>query len=243
MNALFRKSMLAASVLILVFCSVGTVSAEESVVDDTWKFDAEIYFWGASIGGKSASGSDVDVELDDILDNLKFAAMGVAAVRKGKWSLNTDVIYLTTEENSTVASGVRASVDLSNWVVTPFVGYNLFDTERINLDILGGARYLYLKAELEVGTARAEDSGGNWDGIIGVRGDVNLTEKWFLPYHFDIGTGESQVTWQAFGGIGYRFKWFDAAVAYRYLSWDFDDNKALNDLYLHGPFAGVRFSF
>ena len=243
MNALFRKSMLAASVLILVVCSVGTVSAEESAVDETWKFDAEIYFWGASIGGKSASGSDVDVELDDILDNLKFAAMGVAAVRKGKWSLNTDVIYLTTEENSTVASGVRASVDLYNWVVTPFVGYKLVDTDRIDLDILGGARYLYLKAELEVGAARAEDSGGNWDGIIGVRGDVNLTDKWFLPYHFDIGTGESQVTWQAFGGIGYRFKWFDVAVAYRYLSWDFDDNKAVDDLYLHGPFAGVRFSF
>ena len=51
-----------------------------------WEFDAEIYFWGASIGGKSASGSDIDVEIDDILDNLKFAVMGVAAVRKGKWS-------------------------------------------------------------------------------------------------------------------------------------------------------------
>jgi len=243
MKALFRKSMSTLAVLTLIVWSAGTVSAEESTLDDTWKFDAAVYFWGASIGGKSASGSDIDVELDDILDNLKFAAMGVAAVRKGRWSLNTDVIYLTTEENSTVASGVRASVDLYNWVVTPFVGYNLLDTERIDLDILGGARYLYLNAELEVGAARAKDSGGNWDGIIGVRGDVNLTDKWFLPYHLDIGTGESDLTWQAFGGIGYRFKWFDVAAAYRYLRWDLDDNQSIDDLYFHGPFIGLRFSF
>jgi len=243
MKALFRKSILTASILILIVCSAGTVSAEESAVDETWKFDAEIYFWGASIGGNSASGSDIDVAIDDILDNLKFAAMGVAAVRKGKWSLNTDLIYLDMEDSATLAPGVGANLELFGWVVTPFVGYSLVNTERIRLDILGGARYLNLKADLRVGSARAEDSGGNWDGIIGVRGDVNLTEKWFLPYHFDIGTGESDLTWQAFGGIGYRFKWFDAAVAYRYLSWDFDDNKALDDLYFHGPFAGIRFSF
>jgi hypothetical protein len=117
------------------------------------------------------------------------------------------------------------------------------DTERINLNILGGARYLSLEADLRVESERAENSGGNWDGIVGVRGDVNLTEKWFLPYHFDIGTGEADLTWQAFGGVGYRFKWFDVAAAYRYIRWDFDDNKALDDLYFHGPFVGLRFSF
>jgi hypothetical protein len=88
LKALFRKSILAASILVLIICSVGTVFAEESAVDEAWKFDAEVYFWGASIGGNSASSSDIDVRLDDILDNLKFAVMGVAAVRKGKWSLN-----------------------------------------------------------------------------------------------------------------------------------------------------------
>jgi hypothetical protein len=230
-------------ILILVFFSIGAASAEESAAEQAWEFNAKLYFWGASIGGKSTSGSDVDIEIDDILDSLEFAVMGVAAVRKGKWSLNADVIYLDMAGSSNVAPGVRASVDLSGWVVTPFAGYNLIDSERLVLDILVGPRYLYLKADLKAGAARAKDSGYNWDGVIGVRGDVNLTEKWFLPYHLDVGTGDSQVTWQAFGGIGYRFEWFDAAAAYRYLRWDFDDNKTFDDLYFHGPFVGIRFSF
>jgi hypothetical protein len=243
MKALFRNSILASLILVLVICCIGIVFAEESGVDDTWKFNAAVYFWGASIGGKSASGSDIDVKIDDILDNLEFAVMGLATVRKGRWSLNTDLIYLDIEDSATIGPGQSASVGLSGWVVTPFVGYNLVNTERIYLNILGGARYLSLETDLKVRSARAENSGGNWDGIVGVRGDVNLTEKWFLPYHFDIGTGEADLTWQAFGGVGYRFKWFDVAAAYRYIRWDFDDNKALDDLYFHGPFAGIRFSF
>jgi hypothetical protein len=43
--------------------------------------------------------------------------------------------------------------------------------------------------------------------------------------------------------VGYRFKWFDLVAAYRYLRWNFSDNKALDNLYLYGPAAGIRFRF
>lgn len=243
MKRLIKRSSCIPSILILVVCAVGTVTAEESALNDAWEFDAAVYFWGASIGGESASGSGIDIDLEDILDNLEFAFMGSAGMRRGKWSLITDVIYLNIEDSDTIGRGVGAKVELSGWVVTPFLAYNLIDTERMSLDALAGARYLYLKADLNVGRLRAEASGSNWDGIIGIRGGVNLTEKWFLPYHLDIGAGESDMTWQAFGGVGYRFKWFDVVAAYRYLRWDFDDNKALDDLYFHGPFLGLKFSF
>jgi len=29
------------------------------------------------------------------------------------------------------------------------------------------------------------------------------SRKWFVPYYLDVGTGESDLTWQAMGGIGY----------------------------------------
>ena len=32
-------------------------------MEDEWKFGAELYFWGASIGGQSADGSDIDVDV------------------------------------------------------------------------------------------------------------------------------------------------------------------------------------
>jgi hypothetical protein len=245
MKSVVRKSTWVAAILVWVVCLAGAVSAEESAHDDGWQFAAELYFWGASIGGKSASGSDIDIELDDILDSLEFAFMGAAGVRKGKWSLAVDLIYLDAEDSDAIAPGLNASLELTNWVITPLVGYNLVDTEGIRLDILGGARYLYIKTDLGVEPLglRAEDSGSNWDAIIGSRGVVDLAEKWYLFGYLDIGTGESDLTWQAFGGVGYRFKYFDLVAAYRYLRWDFDDNQALDDLYLHGPVFGIRFAF
>jgi len=96
MKSLVRNSIWIAAILVWVFCSAGILYAEESARDDGWKFGAELYFWGASIGGKSASGSDVDIDLDDIFDSLEFAFMGAAVVSKGKWSLFADVLYLSS---------------------------------------------------------------------------------------------------------------------------------------------------
>ena len=70
-----------------------------------------------------------------------------------------------------------------------------------------------------------------------------MNPTWFIPFHLDIGTGESDFTWQGFAGLGYRFKSLDVLVGYRYLYWDFEDNAALDDLDVSGPGAGVRFYF
>ena len=230
--------LLALFIFVIAAVTPGTVSAQ----DPGWQFTAEIYLWGASVGGKTASGSDVDVDFDDILDNLELGFMGLFGAQKGKWSLWADLIYLDVEEDTSVFNE-PLSVELSGWIITPAVGYNLVDTERVRLDVLGGARYLYLDLDLRLGQLADEESDSVWDAIVGVRGSFNLTEKWYLPYHLDVGTGDSDFTWQALGGVGYKFKWFDLLVAYRYLSWDFDDNDAVDDLDLSGPFAGVKFVF
>ena len=216
----------------------GTVSAQ----DPGWQFTAEVYLWCASVGGKTASGSDIDVDFDDILDKLEIGFMGLLGAQKGKWSLWTDVIYLAVKDDTTVYNE-PLSAELSGWIVTPAVGYNLVETERVRIDVVGGARYLYLDLDLRYGSIPVEDSGSVWDGIVGVRGSFNLTEKLYLPYQLDIGTGESDFTWQGFGGIGYRFKWFDVIGAYRYLKWDFGSGKELDDLELHGPFGGIKIVF
>jgi hypothetical protein len=41
-----------------------------------------------------------------------------------------------------------------------------------------------------------------------------LNEHWYLPYYADIGTGDSDLTWQLFGGIGYMFNWGDIKLGY-----------------------------
>ena len=170
------------SLFVLVAGAPVNVAAQEPTQSDDWQFAIGLYFWGSSIGGKSASGSPIDIELDDILDSLEFAFMGAAGVRKGKWLLAADVMYLDVENSADIAPGVTAKAELTNWIVTPVVGYNIIDAERGNLDILGGARYLYMKADLRVDAlgARVKDSGSNWDAVIGARGALNFAKNWHL---------------------------------------------------------------
>ncbi|MGB5423368.1 MAG: hypothetical protein WBN03_14490, partial [Desulfobacterales bacterium] len=229
-----RKYLLIMLIFAFAIGLSATVSAEETAQTDKWEFGAEIYLWGASIGGDTGTGSDVDISFDDLLSNLEMVFMGVAQARKGKWSLMLDAIYLDVkgEDNFTIPVdgsliNANGSVELTGWILTPSVGYNLLQTERIHLDVLAGARYLYLKSDAKFALVtptsikkRDTVSGSGWDGIIGVKGYVNLNKNWYLPYYADIGTGSSNLTWQLFGGVGYRFKRLDLIAAYRYMDWN-----------------------
>jgi hypothetical protein len=235
------------AVVALLLCLLGganSLAADPPQAEDDWEFSLALYLWGASINGREASGSEIDAGFSDILNDLELAFMGMAQARKGRWAFTADVIYLDVEGSEEIAPGVDIDLDLSNWVITPFASYRLAQTEHIDFNILAGARYLYLKAELGIDAVglREEESGSNWDAIVGINGAARLTDKWYLPYHLDIGTGESDLTFQAYGGIGYRFKWFDVVAAYRYLRWDLD-GKVVDNMYIHGPEVGIRFRF
>lgn len=245
--------------LLVILVSSPPLTAEEGDPYDKWAFDAEIYLWGASIGGKTGSGRDIEVDFGDIFRRLEMAFMGTVGARKNKWSFMLDAIYLDAKdsknftipiENLTII-GAKGTVEVTACLLTPSVGYNIFQTERINLDFLAGARYLHLKSDAELDfdlgilPNRERDivSDSIWDGIIGLKGRVNLSKNWYLPYYADIGTGSSKLTWQAFGGVGYRFKRINLIGAYRYMAWNLDDNDKFDDFNLHGPFVGVKFRF
>ena len=238
--------------LIVILLSVQLVRAEEP---EEWQFMAEAYFWGASIGGESASGSDINIDIDDLVDDLNLGFMGTLGVRKGKWGFLVDTVYLDVSDNENVVIdgvGVNTNVDLKGWIVTPMAGYQIYEAGDTNVNIVAGARYLNLSTDIDLRNAdptqaffrpSLSDSGSNWDAIVGIKGDLFLNDNWFIPYYADIGAGDSEFTFQVYGGLGYRFKRFDIVAAYRYLSWDWDDNDVFNDLNLSGFAAGVRFYF
>jgi len=176
------------------------VAADEAATDYTgkWKITGEVYLWGASIGGTSASGSDIDVDFDTIFDDLDFAFMGNLAAKRDKWTLLSDVIYMNLSQSGKNAASipvgplnvpvnVDADAKLKAWIVNALAGYNLIENDKNRLDLMGGVRYLYLdstvKLDVDVGQfPGVEDktsvSGSNWDGVVGVRGRLNLSEKW-----------------------------------------------------------------
>ena len=82
-----------------------------------------------------------------------------------------------------------------------------------------------------------------YDGIVGVRGSAVLSPdgKWILPFEADIGAGNSNWTWQAYAGLGYRFDWGDVVVSFRNLSFDQSSGKTLQGLRLTGPALSATF--
>ena len=80
---------------------------------------------------------------------------------------------------------------------------------------------------------------------MGVKGRFDLGQQgaWFVPYYADIGTGDSDLTWQAMLGLGYSFGWGDLIGAWRYLDYDMPSGDGLRDLYSSGAAIGVTFRF
>jgi hypothetical protein len=227
--------------------------AEEALSDD-WDLSASIYMWAAGIDGETSTGDDFDVKFKDILNNLDFTFMGDIGVNKGKWGFLTDIIYMDIKDTSNQSLNralTLRKVEIKAWIVTSVVTYSLVQSDRLNLTLEAGARYLDLEPEMKIDTPRetikASDSGDAWNGIVGVSGNVNLKHNLYLPFHFDVGTGESKSTWQAFGGVGYKFKTFDIVAGYRYLAYSFDKDDAggelFNDLIVKGPLLGAKFRF
>jgi opacity protein-like surface antigen len=263
MNVVKKKSLAAAICLLLLFCFVNYAAAAQET--DKWQYEATIYLWLPSIDGSlkynlpGGGGDTLPIDASDVLDSLNFTFMGALEARYNKWSFATDIIYLdmSNSKNTVISLGqvavdVAAKLSLSGWMVSGIAGYDVVQSDRVRLAVIGGVRYFTLDADTGLSLSGPGDllppaylstSTDLWDGIVGVRGAVMLNEHWYLPYYADIGTGDSDLTWQLFGGIGYMFNWGDIKLGYRYLKYDQDDDKFLQDFEFYGPILGVGFRF
>ena len=264
-----KGASLTAAILLLLFCFVSNVAAENTAEADTWQYEFTIYGWLPSLDGQlkfdvpPGSGGDVGLDISQFLDSLNFVFMGIFEARHNKFSFATDIIYLSLSNSkssnvtigpgSGVPLGVHAGLSLKTWLVTGTVGYEIVQTNKVRTALIGGVRYLDLAADVSLSVNGPLPptppptylSGSNdfWDGIIGVKGSLMLNENWYVPYYADIGTGQSNMTWQLFAGIGYIFNWGDIKLGYRYLEYDQDDDKLVQDLKLYGPILGAGFRF
>jgi hypothetical protein len=251
------------SAVLLLFAP--PAAAANSSAADEWEFDGNLYVWMPQLDIVLQNGGEIDISFNEIIKNLEGLLMGGLGAKKDKWSFKADVIYFKIEgdedfmksipfglrDRHDLDVGLDADVTIEAWIVTPSVGYNLIDTEKGSLDVFGGARYLWidvpLKLKTEVGPLTRSDSvstnGEVWDGIVGVRGQVNLAPKWYAQYYLDGGAGESKSTWQGYVGGAYRFKKVDAFAGYRYLNYKFKDSADLHELTVKGPQIGVKWVF
>lgn len=82
-----------------------------------------------------------------------------------------------------------------------------------------------------------------WDGIIGVKGRYafGANREWVVPFYAEVGTGQSDLTWQVAAGIGYAFRWGEVVAMWRYLDYEMKSDKRIEDVNLNGPMLGMTF--
>lgn len=233
-----------------------------------------IYGWFPSVSGSTAfppppgsDGSDISVDAEDILGNLKFVLMGSFEARKGRWGGFTDIIYMDLGDTKTqtrdfllghqqVPADVSGHVayDMKSTVWTLAGEYRVAAQPGLEFDAFLGARMLDVEQKLNVdlsgnigSIALADRSASrtlsvtNWDAIVGVKGRFSFgaDHAWFVPVYADIGGGDSDLTYQLMSGIGYSFKWGEMVAQWRYLSYDLGG--AIDSLSFSGPAVAVNF--
>ena len=216
----------------------------------------------------TGGGPTIDVDADDIIGDLNGAFMGSLELQEGRWGLWTDVIYFNVDgsasgtRNATIGrqaipagATLNANLEIKSWVWSLAGTYSVITTPEHSMQVLVGTRYLDVDQTLgwqfngnlgalplaASGSSRVDES--FWDAIIGVKGRASFgaNREWFVPYYVDIGTGQSDFTWQGMIGIGYQFSWGAVTAAWRYLDYELESGRALESLKASGPLIGVTF--
>ncbi len=223
----------------------------EEIVEDEWEFAASFNSWPPGIRASMPEGPNIDITLSDILENLNFTVMGTVEVKKGKWSLLSDMIYLNIGKSTLIP--IEPAVAITNikmeaWISSTMLAYRVFETDKWKLDLAAGGRYLNIKIPLEFSYVEKKDPSFHvWDAIVGLKGYYTIDKKWFVPFHFDIGAGDTELTWEVFTGVGYKYENFDLIAGYRHLDWDFGRSdtggKILDQLTVSGPIFGFKYYF
>jgi hypothetical protein len=179
-------------------------------------------------------------------------------------SSRVDSVDLVQVGRNPISSTLNGSGDssLKTTLWTLAGGYTVADGSWGHVDVLAGFRYLGIEASTNYnvaltlvgprgnagpsfgGAGRLSGRDNIWNGIIGVRGRVNIGQSGvFLPYYVDIGTGDSNFTWQTFAGIGYQSGWAGVQLGWRYMSYDQGSTRLVQNLSMSGAYLAVNFSF
>ena len=266
----YRTAVLAVAVSALAPATAVAQTSQAAPEPGSWRYAASLYVYLPSIRGSTvfpadSGGTPIEINVDE----LKGMFMGAFDVHNGRWGVFTDLIYLNLgggkaqSRDFTIGDiGLPADTsanfdwDLKGWVWTVAGQYRVASDPQLTMDALAGARLFDLKQRLNWSisgslgpiapsgrTGSAEVGDTVWDGIVGVKGRYafGANREWSVPFYLDVGTGESDLTWQAAAGISYAFQWGELSALWRYLGYDMKSGKKIKDINFNGPMIGATF--
>ncbi|MCA3561104.1 MAG: hypothetical protein IOC82_08775 [Aestuariivirga sp.] len=259
---MFLKSLksIAAAALLAVALSTGARAADLPPGPDTgdWKFVAALYGWGAGLNGDvgvfGLPAQNVDLPFSDVIQNLDFAAMGMAEARKGRFMMGMDATYTNVSMSVNTPKGILANkIDVTNTslMLSGVAGYGIVDTGMARLDLIAGARLWSVNNDFDARGGqlggRSKSDGATWvDPLVGAKLRVDLLPRvymtsWAMIGGFGVG---SDLMWDLMGGAGYDFTDnFSLFAGYRAVSVDYSNDGFVYDVVEQGPLAALVVKF
>lgn len=229
-------------------------AAQTGPQPDSWQFEFIPYLWAAGIRSDlklgPLPGSTVSVSSTSVLEAFTFGAMGTLEARKGRWGGLLDLQYVKLGVANEFAGGLLGGFDAKyEQQLYTLAGFYRMVDGPVALDVLAGARYVDADTTLNIGPSlrglggQIDESVGSWNGIVGVRATMPVSERWSLLGYLDVGNGGASSSWQAIAGASYQYSPVTSLkFGYRVLSYKRDD-ALLNKVTMGGLYAGAGFKF
>lgn len=190
----------------------------ETSPDKGWSFSVAPYVWGAGLEGTVATpplpAAEVDASFKDIIKETNLGFMGVAELRKGRFGIINDIVWLSLSAGSDVLPAPisrSAKLDLDHVMASLMGAYRLVDKDRSWLDLVLGVRDWYVDQSLKLGpgvtnsTNKTTTTEGWVDVIGGLRTRMELGKGFYASTLTLAGGGSSKAALDLMGSINYAF--------------------------------------
>ena len=237
-----------------------TVATGAANAQGEWEYRATFYGWLTGITAETETpigDFEAEIEFADIFEELDIAAFGAFEARKGRWSFIADGMFVELSPEISLPARSPLStgeIESQTAMISAYASYAIVDEADWRFDIGGGLRYCDASTETTLiaqdgSTAGVFSTDGSWtDLLVAARATRSFNDKWWGVGYADVGgfgiEDSSELTWQVFGGVGYRFseRWSGIA-GYRYLSIEHEVGNSSIVTELYGPQIGVQVAF
>jgi hypothetical protein len=185
-----------------------------------WEWTITPYLFASDIGMDLTANDEpvlgAVITFQDLLDKRELAAMVHFEGRRGKVGFLVDALYLsvssgrTTTGHPIVPDGTTVDSDIETGIYEAGGFYRMLGEGRA-FDLLLGARLIPLQQETHVAfpsptPIKTTISGSDdvLDGFVGLRYGQPLGGRWDFVIRGDVGAGDSDLAWNAFGALGLR---------------------------------------
>jgi hypothetical protein len=234
-------------------------SAYAQDIDDGWRVSVTPYLWASSFEGDvgtppTGRTHKVKLSFSDIVDHLSIGLLGKTEVQRGRTGAILDFIYLKLSADTVIdprnLPDIGAEVDVTTTIATLAGFYRVYRSERLDVDLVAGARFNKAKLDLNLqgaGPGVDRTASRSWtDPIVGVRAAQRVGDKVWLTGYADTALigAVSDSNWQVQATVNYQWKpGLTLLAGYRYYEVDYDKDLFSYDTVTQGPIIGATHRF